>query len=419
MFKTIAEIQARRKELQLDFQKRNAELTTEEIESINVELNELDKSETEIKARAALAARVQVGVENTQVVEERASNPNANASVTQNEIAKRGAQMKARTNAEISLRASAETPFGTTKEGVLLPVVMDNQISKLPFNEVSSVLDLVGTIGSSGKNEYTHAFQVTTGLADYTDQASTTGNDATKNGVYNKVETTFDSVSIGSKKITALDYMTEEMLELPDADYYSFLTANVALSIKKRLAKDIIIGDGEENRIIGLCAPDAKLHSKVFVNKAYTITEDVLMDVIVDFGGEEDVEGTQVLVMNKLTIKNFAKVRGTDKNRVFNINITGNTATIDGVKVVFSSFIKPYDTATGTDIWACYVDLAQYKLVNFGGESVSTSTEFKFDQGMTAIKSKVYAGGAPAGYKCLTRISKSLTASASASSTKA
>ena len=408
--KTLQEILARRAEIKKTIQERGSELSLEEIKNYQAELTQLDEDEVKARAKQELDEQVTRGTQpvttearggqstnQTQTPEQRAAEAKA----------KRGAMYKMRSGMEISLRSSVE---GSAQEGVLIPSHLDRNVDAFPWNEVSSVIDLVDVIPLTSGSDYTHPFQITTGEGDYTLEATTTGGG--DDGVYHEVGTTFDQVTIKRNKITALTYMSEELEALPDADYAGLVEKNVSLAIKKKLAKEIMIGNGTTNHFVGLAVKTSEsLNANTYTDKDYAIDENTLMDMMVDYGGAEDVESRQVIVMNKLTIKDFARVRDTNKRKVYDIQISGNTFTIDGYRGVFSSHIKPFATAAQGDIWMVYGDLSQYKMLNFGGETIETSREFKFNQGITTIRGKVYAGGNIAGYKAVLRAKKPASAS--------
>ena len=396
---TLEEILKRRAELKENFVKRSADLTSEEIENINKELDSLDAEEKKIRAKQELDKRMGALEVKTKTISE----PEKRASVVKNDLAKRGSAYKLKDKRQIEIRSSVE---GTSQNGVLIPTHMDNVVTPLPWNEVSSIVDLVDTIYLPNGDEYTKAFQISTDEGAYTLEPTKTGT-ASDDGKYHEVDTDFDKVTIKRNKITALTYESEEMELLPDADYASLIESNVALSLKKKLAKEIILGDGTGNHFLGLASTNtANMNSNTYTDASYDLDENLLTDLMVDYGGSEDVEGKQVLIMNKQSIKNLARVRGSDKKPVYNITVTGNTFTIDGYRGVFTSHLKPYSTAQAGEIWLIYGNLSDYKLLNFGGEVIETSKEFKFDQGITAVRGKVFAGGGMAGYKAFLRVTK-------------
>lgn len=401
MFKTLEEILARKAELKEQVLTRSGELSVEEIDSITKELDQLEAKEKEVRAKQALDARMKNMATNTTTVAA------ATKTVSAKEV--RGAQYKLKNGKAVSLRA--DDPVGTDVEGtgqngILIPSHLDPVVDALPWNEVSSVIDVVRKIPLTNGNEYTKAFQVEGGEGDYTLEATTTGE--VKDGVYHEVGAQFDKVTIKRNKITAITYESEELELLPDADYASIVESNVSLALRKKLAKEIVLGNGVGDHFVGIAAPAATtgLNANTYDDKEYAIDANILINLLVDYGGEEDIEGKQLLLMNKQTIKDFAKIRDVHERPVFNITITGNTFTIDGYRGIFTKNLKPYSEAEEGDIFLVYGNFNAYYLLDFGGDVIETSKEFKFDQGVTAVRGKVFGGGNMAAYKAFLRATK-------------
>ena len=404
---TLEQILKRKAELRELVSTRSANMSMEEIDKINKELDELEAQEKEARAKKALDARMSnMSIASKEV---QTAKPVVNAQAT------RGAKYKLKDGKAVQLRDGdpTGTPVeGTAQDGILIPSHLDPTVDALPWNEVSSVLDVVRKIPLQNGSEYTKAFQISGDEGDYTLEPTTTGE--VKDGVYHEVGVQFDKVTIKRNKITAITYESEELELLPDADYASIVESNVGLALRKKLAKEIILGNGVGNHFVGIAAPaeTTGLNANTYDDAEYAIDENTLMNLLVDYGGEEDIEGKQLLVMNKKTIKNFARVRDVNERPVYNISITGNTFTIDGYRGIFSSNIKPYDEADEGDIWLVYGNFNAYYLLDFGGDTIETSKEFKFDQGITAIRGKVFSGGNMAAYKAFLRATKGATESA-------
>ena len=404
---TLEQLLARKAELREQVATRSAELSVEEIDKINKELDELEAQEKSLRAKKALDERMKKMEVPSKVVE---GNPQTRTVSKEQARASRGAQYKLKNGKAISLRAEGDNDVeGTAQNGILIPSHLDPTVDALPWSEVNSVVDVVRKIPLQNGSEYTKAFQVSGDEGDYTLEPTVTG--ATKDGVYHEVGVTFDKVTIKRNKITAITYESEELELLPDADYASIVESNVGLALRKKLAKEIILGNGVNNHFVGLGAPSSTtgLNANTYDDKEYTIDENILVNLLVDYGGAEDIEGKQLLLMNKQTIKDFAKVRDVNERPVFNISITGNTFTIDGYRGIFTSHLKPYSTAEEGDIFLIYGNFNAYYLLDFGGDVIETSKEFKFDQGITAVRGKVFSGGNLAGYKAFLRATKPAT----------
>lgn len=409
--KTLQEIIARRAAIKADIETRSSELTNEQLDAYETEIAELAEEEKSIQRRNAIKEKVS-GFNTSNVVVESKDSNTADTDLRARKLTglkKRGAQYKQKTGQEVDIMERATNVEGTANAGVIVPTHYSREVDRLPFNEVSSILDVINYVSLPNGNEYTKAFQVSTSEGDYTLEATKTG-DATadKDGIYHKTATTFDKVTIKRNKITALDYISEEMEELTDADYAEAVEENVQKSLRKKIAKEVILGDGTGNHFVGItCKAGDNINTNTYTDgKIETIDENTVTNVLVDFGGEEDIESNMVMLMHKQTIKEFIKVRGQNKLPVYNVVFNGNTATIDGVKVIFSANIKPFADVGEDEIYLVYGDMNKYTALDFGGTTAETSKDFKFDQGLIAIRGKTYGGGAPAGYKAFNRYCK-------------
>ena len=396
----LKEILERKLAIKNEVLARGEAITAEEIDAFNKELDSLEAQERSIKEKEALNKRMAdfkaPAVEVTPTNDKKVKEVNSRAL--------RGVEYKKREKRDIELRASGDVT-NTSAKGILLPSHVDNVVDVFPWNQVSSIVDVVKVVSLPNGNDYTKAFETSTGEGAYTLEAT-----ASNDGNYSEVTSTFDSVTIKRNKVTALTYMSEELQDLPDADYATLLEADVSLALKKKIAKEIVLGDGTGAHFVGVACPinnETNMNANTFEDKELNaIDEHTLMNMVIDFGGDENVEDRQLLLMNKLTLKAFAQVRGSDKKPVYNITITGNTFTIDGVRGVFTAHLKPISTASSGDIWAVYGDFSKYNLLDFGGEAINTSTDFKFNQGVTAVRGRIYAGGGLAGYKAFNRYHK-------------
>ena len=221
----LEEILKRKAELREQVATRSAELKMEDIEKINKELDELESQEKEVRAKMELDKRMAQGQE--QVVVKSADK---NVQTEKQLRSARGARYKVKDGKPVDIREAVE---GTAQNGVLIPSHLDRDVTPLPWNEVSSVLDVVDVINLPNGNEYTKAFQIASDEGAYTLEPTITG--ASKDGVYHEVDAQFDKVTIKRNKITAITYESEELELLPDADYASIIERNVALSIRKKL----------------------------------------------------------------------------------------------------------------------------------------------------------------------------------------
>jgi len=137
-----------------------------------------------------------------------------------------------------------------------------------------------------------------------------------------------------------------------------------------------------------------------------TIDEDTLDTIIYNYGGDENVEDDAVLIMNKLTLLEFAKVKDTNGRHVYDIVLRGNTATINGIGVVLTSSMPAYGTVSNGTAYLFYGKLSGYELTEFSDVDVAVSKDYKFKQGQICFKASQFCGGAPSMFNGFTPVIK-------------
>lgn len=282
---------------------------------------------------------------------------------------------------------------------VLIPQHQSNQLTGFPFNQVSSILDAVDYLPVITGETYEEPYVIGTDEGNYTDQASASGT----GGEYHEVGIDWDSVKIVKTKITAYSEITKELEKTPAANYADAVEANVTVSLKKKLAREIVTGDGAEGHFTGIMSAAVKANTVKDFNLG-VINENTLDELILNYGGEEDIESKMALLLNKLTLLEFSRVRGSDKRKVYTINYENGT--IDGIKFFTSSHVKDFTNAAIGDAFLAYGDFNQYRVAVFSNIETARSEHYKFRQGITAFRGDVFMGGNIKAYKAFSRVFK-------------
>lgn len=272
------------------------------------------------------------------------------------------------------------------------------------FNEVSGIVDVVNAIPLAGGESYTQGFEVSSGTADY----------STETGDYNDADPTFDYVSIGKAKITAYSELTDEVKKLPNVDYQSRVSANMIVAIRKKLAAQIILGAGGANQLMGINNAPVNVMPVASVDLEIAAIDENTLDLIVfSYGGDENIEGGQYLILNKKDLAAFAAVRATTGQKLYNITLNGNTGTISSDRsysinyIINSACAALSDAATASGAYTMiYGSPAVYEMPVFSQIEVLESIDYKFKSGQLAFRSSVWAGGNVVKYKGFTRIKK-------------
>lgn len=368
------------------------------VEAINYTVTELRRDEADAKAeeekRAARPANGGAPAPAPVVVHDDAQvdaqkRTAANAEV----IEKRGNALKNGEKVYIEHRAvaSTSTALGTVASGDITPT----------FEQVGTLDTLVNEVHleGTGAESYKKPFAKTIGEGGITAE----GADATT------AEPTFDYASINKVKITAYAEVNEEVEKLPAARYDAEVSNAVVGALRKKIIGQIIGGSGTDE-LVGIVNAPVSIITAAQRKTVATVDENTLDNIIFDYGGDEDVEGDAYLVLNKLTLKEFAKVKGTDKRRAYDIVVRGNSGTINGIPFVCTSKLAAFGAVKAGDPYLIYGKLKGYELAYFADIEVLKSTEYKFKQGVTVFKASVMCGGSPAMYNGFMTVQKAAKA---------
>jgi len=273
------------------------------------------------------------------------------------------------------------------------------------FNEVSSVIDVVNSVPLMGGESYNKGFIVESGEGDYTSETED----------YTDIDPVTDFVNIGKAKITAYAEMTDESMKLSEISYQDMVRASIQTALRKKIAKQIIMGAGGSNSIVGIFKAPANVipvDSDIIISE---IDETTLDKIVFNYGGSENVEGGAYLILNKLDLAAFAAVRSTDGKKLYTIKLddNGNTGKISSdmsyeIRFIINSAcpaLSAVGTANDTYCMA-YGKPAAYEMPMFSPVTVEESRDFKFKSGQICFRGSVWVGGNVAAYKGFARVKK-------------
>jgi len=305
----------------------------------------------------------------------------------------------------IKLKEEAETRGKTLLEGrsvtitsnVLLAKYTSNTLNPA-FNQVSGLIDKVTTKPLIGGESFSQGYIKGYGTGDYTAE----GID------YNTAEPVFGYATINKTKITSYAEDTEELLKLSAANYDAEVLNGVRIASRKKISREILVGDGATGHLIGIFSALATAIDPLTDLSLTVIDEDTLDNIIFGFGGDEDVEAASVLILNKKDLKAFSVLRDANGKKIYEIVTNGNTGTINTIPYIINSAC--YSIASGAttgQYCMAYGPLENYLLTVFSEMDVQRSTDFKFKQGMIANKSSVFVGGNVVSVNGFLRVKKS------------
>ena len=278
-----------------------------------------------------------------------------------------------------------------TTEGVLVPTRYGTDLMPA-WNEVSSLIDLVRIFPRIGGEAFERSY-----VRGYGE-----GQEVADDANYHESDTEFGFVRIGKSKVTVYTEEDEGVLKLPDIDYDAEIVNGVRIALRKRIARQILVGPGTANQLTGIFASNySSTDSKAGAIDPATdlqlaaIDDGTLDEIIFSYGGEEDVESGAALILNKQDLKAFAKLRDGNGNRIHTISYNGNTGLIDGVPFIINSACGVLSGAGTTPDTYCmaYGHLSNYGLAIFSEIDIQRSTDYKFRSGQVAHRGSVYVGG--------------------------
>ena len=255
------------------------------------------------------------------------------------------------------------------------------------FLQSSNLIDLVRQVPIPGGETYKQPYEISTADANHT----SVGAEAAA------AEVKFGQATITKAKITAYSEMTEEVEKLAEAPYAEAVLGAVETSLRKKIAKEILVGTGDDNTLTGIFSAKATAidaSTDITISKIDNTTLDA---IIYGYGGDESVEGMNLLVLNKKDLAAFARLRNTDGSKFHTIIMNGNggSGTIDGTPFVINSACgsaADEKTAAGTYCMA-YGNPLNYQLTIFSEPEIIKSRDYKFREGMVCHRGIVFAGG--------------------------
>ena len=186
---------------------------------------------------------------------------------------------------------------------------------------------------------------------------------------------------------------------------------NINVSLRKKISQQILRGAGDSNTFTGIFSDKAVALADSKPLEITEITDSTLDDIIFAYGGDEEVEGGAVLILNKNDLRAFAKLKTKEGRKVHLIDYKSQT--IDGIPYVINSNCKAIsDPSTNAgDYCIAYGALDNYEVPIFSPVEVAKSNDYKFRDGIVCYKSSVFTGGNVVGYNGFLRIKKGQAAS--------
>lgn len=374
---------------------RFAEIRSE-VEKLNFTIGELQADERAAADKAAREAELRGArlPNGGETLIDTNKTPTAEERARVEKVEKRAKALKA--GEKITLETRAVTTAATA-----LGVVAGSDINPA-FEQVGTLDKLVNEthLEGTGAESYKKPFEKNIGEGEIVAEGK---------GPTNNAEPSFGYADIKKTKIVAYAEVSEETEKLPAANYLAAVDTAVVNAWRKKLVGQIVNGSGNDELVGIVNAPTTIIEASQRATIA-TIDENTLDEVVFGYGGDENVEGDAFLILNKLTLKEFARVKGSDKKRAYDIVVKGNTGTINGIPFVCTSRVAAFGKVTAGNPYLLYGKLKGYELTYFTDLEVAKSTDYKFKEGMIALKVTGIVGGSPAMWNGFMSVQKAANA---------
>lgn len=408
-----------------EFEKRKNELKekiknakNEELDEIRKEIDELEKTdivdeehkEEKKDERNLLKGAVdrleerKIDLNNDRTIEKPEKNKEERKMEEDNKkIESAAKELRSGGSIKFSFKNKEERSVMVSGGTLLVPGKSKTQIAE-SFDRPSAIADKLNTVPLNGGESYSVAFEKNGKEGGYT----------VEGGEYQDIDPEFDHVSTGRAKITAYAEVTEEVEKLPDADYVSKVGIAVEKALKKKIGAQVIAGTGNENTIRGIYNADTKVIDGKSDIELAKIDEDTLNTIVFGFGGEEAVEDEQALILNKIDLEAFSKVKNAHGDFVYKITKNkgeGRIAYSNGgadVPYIINSActaLSKADTEEGAKTMV-YGSLTDYEFPVFSDIETAMSNDYKFKEGMKAFKASCIVGGTVSKFNGFTRVKK-------------
>ena len=375
-------LEKRRKEIEVRLTEiRNlveAETDVAKLEAFDTECTGLQEERSMIERKMSIASKVEI---KPIVIDTRTD-------VTKEVLELRGKSLKENRVIQVS------------STDVLLPETVAGSLAPVPYAQVSGLVDKVNVVNLNGGETYKKSFVKGNGIAGTTLEGA----------AYTETEPAFGYVTITKVKVTAYTEITEELEKLPSIPYQAEVLKNINVSLKKKISEQILRGAGTSNTFTGIFSDTAVALADSTPIELAAITDSTLDDIIFAYGGDEEVEGGAILILNKNDLRAFAGLRTSEGRKVHTVDYISQT--IDGIPYVINSHCKAIsDAATIAGEYAiAYGALKNYEVPVFSPVEISKSTDYKFKDGIICYKASVFTGGNVVGYNGFLRIKKKAAA---------
>lgn len=286
-----------------------------------------------------------------------------------------------------NVRHLIRTAIGTGTTGVIGPVGVDGIND--PVAAPSSLVDLAHIVDATGMSSY----KVAALTADSSAASITEGTAPTES------EPTFAAVTFTPANYGLVSYVSKEIKKQSPLNYEEKVTEAARRALRRKL-----------NALIAAAVPASSLADTFALSAAATATTgavffdaSLLSNIILAYGGDEGVDGSAVLVLNKKDLKAFAAVRGTNEFLpVYSIQPDPNSPSTGIIKDnngLSCRYVLSNDVTALSDLSLTtsakksmfYANLNMVDVALWGGYDVAVSEDYKFAEGLMTVRGEISA----------------------------
>ena len=284
---------------------------------------------------------------------------------------------------------SAIRTNSTTFSGSLVaPTGGSTQINDGTAAQVSTLINQVRVETFEGLSAYEEGYIQSI-------QEASAGSPGTVGGTARKAsDPVWKKAKLMAHEVSVTSFVDRNLSRLSPAAYAAKCQTYALLGLQRKVNALICNGDDlASHEVFGLTNGKNTDGENIFSTAAdiTAINEDTLRNLVFGYGGDEEVSSQARLVLNKLSLDAFGKIKlkADDNRKLYKITQTGNTGTIEE-----GGLIVPYtlSSAIGSKTIA-YGDPLAYLLALFGPYSIRVDESVKSVERMIAILGDVLVGG--------------------------
>lgn len=259
-------------------------------------------------------------------------------------------------------------------------------------NEVSGIIDMVYTVDANGMGKDSVAYELT-GMDTVIKKDDGT---ATADGT-----PTYGIAEISPVLLSTLGYVSRNIQRTTPLNYQARTSDAALKALRKKVSRLIVTGDpsAATPEITGILNAAAILASSDITISA--IDAKTLRTIALSYGGDDNVEGGGVLLLNKKDLIAFGDIRGTnEKKAVYEIEFASGSTTVGTIKdgglavtFVINNALPALADATAGDYTMTYGKPLAYQLDLFGPYEIEVSRDYKFAEGLLAVMGEAMVGG--------------------------